>query len=241
MTARRYAAMVGGSSIEQVSREIAPLPRQLFHPVWRDLDPFPTRRDLVVLLRTPRTKTSLFRSGPGGVGFCAGAHATGSARAVVSPTLDDARRGAEVSTLRAGASDGEGRAGSVSAPVQGSRLGCGGRDGRPLSRRRRGARSSGGRQAACDAVRRRRGGASALPAGGARRGAAVRRPEHGHDLRRRRVAGKAVHRHGVSRRRDARTGSPRRRTATCTGTPVARAGGALTRRAHMHSASSTGT
>ena len=67
-------------------------------------------------------------------------------------------------------------------------------------------------QGAGRAVRAGRVPAGAVHARGAGGGEALRRAGHGHDLRRRRVGGAAVHRHGVPRRRLAR-GPAARRTA----------------------------
>ena len=65
--------------------------------------------------------------------------------------------------------------------------------------------------------------AAALHPRGARRGAPLRRAEHGHDLRRRRVARPAVHRHGVPAR------AARSRNGCAAGPPSAERGARLAR------------
>ena len=78
------------------------------------------------------------------------------------------------------------------------------RHGRDLPSRGLRARTGRRDQGARRAVRARSVAPPTVHARGAGRGAALGRSEHGHDLRRRRVAGAAVHRHGVPGRRLAR-------------------------------------
>ena len=104
-------------------------------------------------------------------------------------------------------------------------------DGRHLRRDRRGSRPKGRCQAARRALRARRRHQGAVQTRGPGRGAALGPARGRDDLRRRRVGGAAVHRHGAPRRRVARAAHPTgRRAASRAGARVARAGSDGSRR-----------